>query len=92
MSQDPNDLRTPARQVMIKDRVLVSDDSRMSGATMLGGLVAVMLIGGALLFAFSGDRDSTASVNAPASERSMPDSTTGQGGTSPSPSPASPAR
>lgn len=76
---DQHDQHDPSRQVIIKDRVVVRDDTKISGATMLGALVAIVLVGGALVYAFSGDRDTAVSANTPAAERSAPDSTTGQG-------------
>jgi len=77
MTYQPDDPRHPSRQMTIKERVIVRDDTKISGATILAALVAIMLVGGALVYVFSSDRDSTASVTAPTSEQS--DATTGQG-------------
>ena len=87
MTDHPDDPRVippeqkviPPEQRVIKDKVVVRDDSKMSGATMLGALVALILIGGALMYAFSGDRQ-TASTSAPPA-------TTGQRAPAPTPAP-----
>ena len=75
----PEQTVIPPEQRVIKDKVVVRDDSKMAGTTMLGALVALVLIGGALLYAFSGDRQ-TASINAPPA-------TTGQRAPAPTPAP-----
>ena len=76
----PDQTLVPPEQTrVIKDKVVVRDDSNMSGAVMLGALVAILLIGGALMYAFSGDRQ-TVSTN-------TPPATTGQRTPAPTPAP-----
>ena len=67
---------TRTNRSLIKDRVVVRDDCKLAGVTMLGVLVAIVLAGGALVYALSGPHDTTASFNAPTPERS--DGTVGQ--------------
>jgi len=76
MTEPLNDRSDPHKPLVIKDRVVVRDDSKLAGVTMLAALVAIMLAGGALMYALSGPHDTTTSVNAPAPERS--DATVGQ--------------
>ncbi len=83
MTDHLNDRSDPHKPVVIKDRVVVRDDSKLAGVTMLGALVAIVLAGGALVYALSGPHDTTASVNAPTPERS--DATVGQGQRAPAP-------
>ena len=84
MTEHLNDRSDPHKTVVIKDRVVVRDDTRLAGVTMLGVLVAIVLAGGALVYALSGPHDTTASsFNAPTPERS--DSTVGQGQRAPAP-------
>ena len=83
MTDHRNDQSDPHKTVVIKDRVVVRDDSNLAGVTMLGVLVAIVLAGGALVYALSGPHDTTASVNAPTPERS--DATVGQGQRAPAP-------
>jgi hypothetical protein len=78
-----NDQNDPRKSVVIQDRVVVRDDSKLAGVTMLGLLVAIVLAGGALVYALSGPHDTTTSVNVPTPERS--DSTVGQGQRAPVP-------
>ena len=77
MTEHLNDQSDPHKSVVIKDRVVVRDDSSLAGVTMLGALVAIVLAGGALVYALSGPHNTTTSVNAPTPERS--DGTVGQG-------------
>lgn len=77
MTEHLNDRSDPHKTVAVKDRVVVRDDSKLAGVTMLGVLVAIVLAGGALVYALSGRHDTTTSVNAPIQERS--DGTVGQG-------------
>ena len=77
MTDQRNDQSDPHKTVVIKDRVVVRDDSNLAGVTMLGALVAIVLAGGALVYALSGPHNTTTSVNAPTPERS--DATVGQG-------------
>jgi hypothetical protein len=83
MAEHLNDRSDPHKTVVIKDRVVVRDDSHLAGVTMLGALVAIVLAGGALVYALSGPHDTTASFNAPTPERS--DATVGQGQRAPAP-------
>ena len=82
MTEHLNDRSDPHQPLVIKDRVVVRDDSKLAGATMLGALVAILLAGGALVYALSGPHDTT-SVTAPTPERS--DATVGQGQRAPAP-------
>jgi hypothetical protein len=82
MTDHLNDRNDAHKSVVIKDRV-VRDDSKLAGVTMLGVLVAIVLAGGALVYALSGPHDTTTSVNVPAPERS--DGTVGQGQRAPAP-------
>ena len=52
----------------------------MSTAAWAGIAVAVMVVGGIAMYAFSGSDTTTASRSQPGIERSMPPATTGQGG------------
>jgi hypothetical protein len=83
MTEHLDDRSNPHKMVAIKDRVVVRDDSKLAGVTMLAALVAIVLAGGALVYALSGPHDTTTSVNAPTPERS--DSTVGQGQRTPAP-------
>jgi hypothetical protein len=83
MTDRLNDRNDAHKSVVIKDRVVVRDDSKLAGVTMLGMLVAIVLAGGALVYALSGPHDTTTSVNAPTPERS--DGTVGQGQRAPAP-------
>jgi len=83
MTEPLNDRDDPHKTVTIKDRVVVRDDSKLAGVTMLGVLVAIVLAGGALVYALSGPHDTTTSVNVPTPERS--DGTVGQGQRAPAP-------
>jgi hypothetical protein len=83
MTEHLNDRSDPHQPLVIKDRVVVRDDSKLAGVTMLGALVAIMLAGGALVYALSGSHDKTTSVTAPTPERS--DTTVGQGHRAPAP-------
>jgi hypothetical protein len=83
MTEHLNNQSDPHKSVVIKDRVVVRDDSNLAGVTMLGALVAIVLAGGALVYALSGPYNTTASVNAPTPERS--DATVGQGQRAPAP-------
>jgi hypothetical protein len=82
MTEHLNDRSDPHKPLVIKDRVVVRDDSKLAGVTMLGALVAILLAGGALVYALSGPHDTT-SVNAPTPERT--DATVGQGQRAPAP-------
>jgi hypothetical protein len=75
MTEHLNDRSDPHKTVVVKDRV-VRDDSNLVGMTIFGMLVAIVLAGGALVYALSGPHDTTASFNAPTPERS--DGTVGQ--------------
>jgi hypothetical protein len=69
---DPNYRREFQREV---------DAEGMSTATWAGIAVAVMIIGGVAMYAFSSHESTTASINPPAGiERSAPPTTSGQGG------------
>ena len=57
-----------------------ADEEGMSTAAWAGIAVAVMVIGGVAMYAFSGGSNTTASSTQPGIERSMPPATTGQGG------------
>ena len=83
MTEHLDDPNAPRKSVVIQDRVVVRDDSKLAGVTMLGVLVAIVLAGGALVYALSGPHDTTTSVTGPAPERS--DSTVGQGQRAPAP-------
>jgi hypothetical protein len=83
MTEHLNDRSDLHKPLVIKDRVVVRDDSKLAGVTMLGALVAIMLAGGALVYALSGPHGTTASFNAPTPERS--DATVGQGQRAPAP-------
>jgi hypothetical protein len=84
MTEQFNERNDPRKAVMIRDRVVVRDDSKLAGITMLGVLVAIVLAGGALVYAISGPHDTTTiSVIAPTPERS--NSTVGQGQSAPAP-------
>jgi hypothetical protein len=83
MTEDLNDRSDPRKTVVIRDRVVVRDDSKLAGVTMLAALVAIVLAGGALVYALSGPHDTAASVSAPTPERS--DGTVGQGQRAPAP-------
>ena len=83
MTEHLNDQSDPHKPLVIKDRVVVRDDSKLAGVTMLGALVAIVLAGGALVYALSGPHDTTASVTVPTPERS--DATLGQGQRAPAP-------
>ena len=57
-----------------------ADEEGMSTAAWAGIAVAVMVIGGVAMYAFSGGGSTTTSSNQPGIERSVPPATTGQGG------------
>ena len=67
-------------------------DSRIVQGSMLAIAAFVIVVGGIAWYAFSNHRSGTASINAPAFERSVPDSTTGYGGMRPKPAPKSTAQ
>jgi hypothetical protein len=82
MTEHLNDRSDPHKTVVIQDRVVVRDDSKLAGVTMLGVLVALVLAGGALVYALSGPHDTVTSVT-PTPEQSG--STVGQGQRAPAP-------
>ena len=57
-----------------------ADEEGMSTAAWAGIAVAVMVVGGVAMYAFSSSNTTTASSNQPGIERSVPPATTGQGG------------
>jgi hypothetical protein len=57
-----------------------ADAEGMSTAAWAGIAVAVMVVGGVVLYALSGSNPITASGNQPGIERSIPPATVGQGG------------
>lgn len=58
-----------------------TDEEGMSTAAWAGIAVAVMVVGGAAMYAFSSTHTNTAATNPPPGiERSVPPATTGQGG------------
>jgi hypothetical protein len=83
MTDHLNDRNEQRQPIVIKDRVVVRDDSKLAGVTMLGVLIAIVLAGGALVYALSGPHDTTtSSFNAPTPERS---GTVSQGQRAPAP-------
>ena len=74
MTMNPNDPNY--RRELIRE----TSDEGMSTATWAGIAVAVMLIGGIAMFAFS-NHESTTTASAPGVQQSAPPVTTGQGGT-----------
>lgn len=70
---DPNYRRELVREV---------NEEGISTATWAGIAVAIMVVGGVAMYAFSShESTTTASTNQPAVERSAPPATFGQGGT-----------
>jgi hypothetical protein len=61
----------------------IEHDTRIVHGSMLAIAAFVIVVAGIAWYAFSNHRSGTASVNAPAFERSVPDSTTGYGGSRP---------
>ncbi len=57
-----------------------ADEEGMSTAAWAGIAVAVMVVGGIAMYAFSSGTTTTASTNQPGIERNLPPATTGQGG------------
>ncbi len=57
-----------------------ADEEGMSTAAWAGIAVAVMVVGGVVLYALSGSNPITASGDQPGIERSVPPATVGQGG------------
>jgi len=74
MTMNPNDPNY--RRELIRE----TSDEGMSTAAWAGIAVAVMLIGGIAMFAFS-NHESTTTASAPGVQQSVPPTTTGQGGT-----------
>jgi hypothetical protein len=75
MTMNPNDPNY--RRELVRE----TNEEGMSTATWAAIAVAVMVIGGIAMFAFSNhEGTSTASVNRPGVEQSVPPATTGQGG------------
>ena len=75
MTMNPNDPNY--RRELIRE----TNEEGMSTATWAGIAVAVMVVGGVAMYAFSNHESSTtASTNQPAIERTAPPVTTGQGG------------
>ena len=87
MTDPPDKHRDSVRGAPIEyDRHIVN------GSILAIAAFAIVVIGIAW-YALTGHRPSTASINTPAVERSVPDSTTGYGGARPkAPAPNSPAR
>jgi len=74
MTMNPND---PNYR---RDFERAADEEGMSTATWAGIAVAVMVVGGIAMYAFSGSNTTTTSSTQPGIERSAPPATTGQGG------------
>ena len=74
MTMNPNDPNY--RRQLIRE----TNEEGISTATWAGIAVAVMLVGGIAMYAFSSGTTTTASSNLPGIERSVPPVTTGQGG------------
>jgi hypothetical protein len=83
MTEHFDDRNDPDKSVLIKDRVVVRDDSKLSGVTMLAALVAIVIAGGALVYALTGSHDTTTTAIAPSTEQS--DGTVGQAPRAPAP-------
>jgi hypothetical protein len=62
------------------DGTPIEHDRRIVNGSMLAIAAFVVVVGGIAWYAVSNHRSGIASVNAPAVERSVPDSTTGYGG------------
>jgi hypothetical protein len=84
MTEHFDDRNDPQKSVVIKDRVVVRDDSKLSGVTMLAALVAIVIAGGALVYALSSPHDTTTTAIAPSTERSG-SGTVGQAPRAPAP-------
>jgi hypothetical protein len=74
MTMHPNDPNY--RRELVRE----TTEEGMSTATWAGIAVAVMVVGGIAMYAFSNRESTTASSNQPAIERTAPPVTTGQGG------------
>jgi hypothetical protein len=74
MNMNPNDAEY--RRELIRE----TNEEGMSTAAWAGIAVAVMVVGGIAMYAFSSNTTTTASSNQPGIERSAPPATTGQGG------------
>ena len=74
MTMNPNDPNY--RRELIRE----TNEEGMSTAAWAGIAVAVMVIGGIAMYAFSSGTTNTASSNQPGIERTAPPATTGQGG------------
>lgn len=74
MTMNPND--PGYRRELIRE----TNEEGMSTAAWAGIAVAVMVVGGIVMYAFSSGTTTTASSNQPGIERSVPPATTGQGG------------
>ena len=74
MTMNPNDPNY--RRELVRE----TNEEGMSTATWAGIAVAVMVVGGVAMYAFSNHETTTASSNQPAIERTAPPITTGQGG------------
>ena len=77
MTYPPDDYRTS------DDRPPIEQDSRLINGSLLALAAFVIVAAGIAWYALSNNRSGTASINAPAFERSVPDSTTGYGGSRP---------
>jgi hypothetical protein len=73
MTMNPNDPNY--RRELIRE----TDEEGMSTAAWAGIAVAVMLVGGVAMYAFS-SHENTTTASGPGIERSVPPATTGQGG------------
>jgi hypothetical protein len=75
MTLNPNDPKY--RRELVRE----TDEEGMSTATWAAIAVAVMVLGGIAMYAFSNHETDTASTTRPGVETSAPPVTTGQGGT-----------
>jgi hypothetical protein len=74
MNMNPND--PEYRRELVRE----TNEEGMSTAAWAGIAVAVMVVGGIAMYAFSSNTTTTASSTQPGIERSAPPATTGQGG------------
>jgi hypothetical protein len=74
MTMNPND--PDYRRELVRE----VDEEGMSTAAWAGIAVAVMVVGGIAMYAFSNHESTTASSTQPGIERSAPPATTAQGG------------
>jgi hypothetical protein len=74
---EPKDPRDPAYRAEFERE---ADEEGMSTTAWAGIVFALLLIGGVMVYAFTGDRSTTASNTQPGIEQTTPPVTTGQGG------------